>query len=382
MDPLHACPDAVQSGVMTAVGTAVFEGDAASDELVRSIAEHAAAIRVDASVGVPAKSGQLVLAPAGLVVQRGTSSLAYRWGEVPWIGVTRGAVVIRVEAPRERTVTKKEGSVVQRYTDKRRIAFRLQVDRVDEPSIASAFSRVLEDMRASTFSFKGTPWIDYRNAIDRLHGAFDHEDDAVLPIAAAGLWVAVGLMLMFLVPIGVNAATVRTVPAGAFAISDPLGAFDPRSIIAGFALSAMASALVLRFALGEASTVWARGAVRGWAQPHGGRRARIVIRQVGHIVLAVPSAAVIVLIALLTFWPNIAAIVLVNQVGARNEVLLPFISLDEPWRTATSITRETGGAVTIHFADGRMVTTLGHELGGGNLNQYFEHINTWRAAAK
>lgn len=367
---------------MTAVGTAVFEGAGASDELARSIAEHAGAIRVDASVGVPAKSGQLVLAPAGLVIQRSKSSMSYRWGEVRSIGVTRGAVVIKVEAPRERTVTRKEGAVVQRYTEKRRIALRVQVDRVDEPSLAPVFSRVLEDMRASTFSFKGTPWIEYRNEIDRLRGAFDQQDDAVLPIAAAGLWVAVGLMLMFLVPIGVNAATVRTVPTGAFAISDPLGAFDPRSIIAGFALSAMASAFVLRFALGHASTIWARGAVRGWAQPHGGRFARFVIRQVGQIVMGVPSAAVIVLLSVLAFWPNIAALVVVDAAGAHNEVLLPFISLDEPWRNATSISREAAGGVTIHYADGRMVTTVGHELGGGNLNQFFERITTWRAAAK
>ncbi len=366
---------------MTAVGTAVFEGAGSSDELARSITDHAAAIRVDASVGVPAKSAQLVLAPAGLVIQRSKSSTAYRWGEVRSIGVTRGAVIVRVEAPRERTVTKKEGTEVQRYTEKRRIGMRIQVDRVDEPSLAPAFSHVLEDMRASTFSFKGTPWIAYRNEIDRLHGAFDQQDDAVLPLAAAGLWVALGLMLMFLVPIGVNAATVRTVPAGAFAISDPLGAFDPRSIIAGFALAAMASALVLRFALGRASTIWARGAVRGWAQPHSGQLARFVIRQVGQLVLAVPSAAVIVLISLLAFWPNIAAMVIVDPIGAHNEVLLPFISLDEPWRNVTSITRDTAG-VTIHFADGRIATTAGHELGGGNINQFFERINTWRAAAK
>jgi hypothetical protein len=77
---------------------------------------------------------------------------------------------------------------------------------------------------------------------------------------------------------------------------------------------------------------------------------------------------------------NIAAMVIVDQVGARNEVLLPFISLDETWRNAVSISRD-GAGMSIRFADGRTATTVGHELGGGNRDQFFERTTAWRANA-
>jgi hypothetical protein len=243
-------------------------------------------------------------------------------------------------------------------------------------------ARVLEDMRTTKFSFKGTSWIEYQNALDRLRATFHEQDDAILPAAAVGLWVAVGLMAMFLVPVSLNGASARAVPSGVFAISDPLGAFDPRSIIAGFALSALVAAVVLRFALGPSANVWARGAARGWARSESRPAVRFAVRQMGRLLLASSSAAVIVLLALLAFWPNIAATVLVDSNGVRNEVLLPFISLDEPWSRTADIFKESDGGVSIRFADGRGATTEGHELGGGTKTQFFERTTTWWKAAR
>lgn len=366
---------------MTAVGTVALGAGADTDELQRSILEHRSAVLVEARLGVPAKSGQIAFAPAGLVLLHGRRADAYRWSEVLSVGVSRGATVVKLQAPRERVLATKGGTEVKTHIDRRRVALRLVTDGVDEPSLTPLFARVLEDMRTTKFSFKGTSWIEYQNGIDRLHTDFDAQDDAVLPAAATGLWLAVGLMLMFLVPVGVNAASARSVPAGAFAIADSLGPLDPRSVIAAFALSAMFATAVLRFALGPGATVWARGAARGWAQRQSSRSARFVVRQLGRLLLATSSAAVMVLIALLAFWPNVAATVIVQASGVSNEVLLPLISLDEPWSRAADITRDAAG-VTIRFADGRSATTIGHELRGGTLNQFFELTNVWWKAAR
>ena len=361
---------------MAIAGSVALGGPGTSDELGRSIVEHASAIRLEARVGVPGKPAQIALAPAGLALVHAHRTEAYRWSEVRSVGLRRRAILVRTQAARERLVSRKGASEVRSYVEKRTRALRVVIDGVEEPRLTPGIVQVLEEMRRGKFSYQGTSWIAHKNALDRLHGAFDEQDDAVLPAAAAVLWLAVGLIMTLVVPVAVNVAAARAVPAGAFAIADPVGALDPRSAVAGFALSAMIATLVLRLALGPSSTVWARGAARGWGKAASGRLARLGVRQMGRILLGTSSAAVMALLALLSFWPNLAATVLVDQAGVRNEVLLPFISLEEPWRSALEITRAPEG-VTITFADGRRATTTGHVLQGGTLNQFFELTNTW-----
>ncbi len=366
---------------MAMIGTVMAGDPTAPDELFRSIDGYASAIRVVARIGVPAKSARLTLAPAGLAVTRGKQNDAYQWSEVRAVKVSRGAIIVKTEAPRERVTKSKDGTVqIRPYTEKRTRPVRLVVDGVAEPKLVPAFARILEDMRTAKFSYSGTSWIEYQNAHDHLKMDFDHEDDAVLPAAATGLWLAIGLLATTLIPVAINVANVRAVPAGVFAISDRMGPLDPRSIIAGFALSALVATVVLRLAMGGTWTLWARGAARGWARRDSGRLVRLGVRQLGRMFLAASSSAVIVLLALLSFWPNIAATVFVGPSGVRNEVLLPFISLDEPWRSAVDITRAPAG-VTIRFADGRAATTIGHELGGGTEGQLVELSIAWRKAA-
>jgi hypothetical protein len=62
-------------------------------------------------------------------------------------------------------------------------------------------------------------------------------------------------------------------------------------------------------------------------------------------------------------------------------VLLPFISLDEPWKNTVQVTRGPAG-VTIRFADGRVAGTVGHELGGGTEDQFYAYANIWWKAAR
>jgi hypothetical protein len=366
---------------MAMVGSMAVDGSQAPTELLRSISEYASAVQVDARVGIPAKTTRLRLAPAGLAIYQAKTSDAYQWSEVREIAVRRGSIVVTTEAPREKLVRKKEDVQVVAYTEKRSRAMRVVIDGVPEPSLVPAFARILEDMRTAKFSYNGTSWIEYQNAVDRAHTEFLHQDDMVLPAGAAGMWAAIGLLAMALIPLATNAANARAIPAGAFSISDPLGAFDPRSVIAGFALSALITTVVMRLALGKPWPVWARGAARGWARRDNGRYVRLAVRQLGRILLASSSAAVIVLLALLSYWPNIAATVIVAQDGVRNEVLLPFISLEESWKRAVAITREPGG-VTIRFLDGRTASTIGHELGGGTENQLIEVASQWWKAAR
>jgi hypothetical protein len=366
---------------MAMAGSVAVSGPQDSDELLRSIVDYASAVNVDTRVGVPAKPARITLAPAGVAVSDAKGSEAYRWGEVQEVGVRRGTIVLRTEAPRERVIHRKAGVQLHQYVQKRGRAVRVMIDGVEEPTLVPAFARILEDMRTGKFTYNGTSWIDFQNAHDRLQTEFNEQDDAVLPAAAALLWLSVGLLAAVLVPVALNVAAARAVPTGAFAISDKLGVLDPRSVIAGLALSALFASVILRLALGRPATIWIRGAARGWARRDNGGITRIAIRQLGRTLLATSSAAVIFLLALLTFWPNVAATVLVSPAGVRHEVLLPFISLDEPWRNTVQVTRDSAG-VTIRFADGRVAGTIGHELGGGTESQLYEYSNIWWKAAR
>ena len=296
---------------------AVLEGMApaaagAVDELARSIIEHPSAVRLDALVGVPAKAMRILLAPSGVVLRRGSQVSAYTWSEVREVRVRRGTVLLKTEAARERIVRKKEETTIQPYTEKRTRGIRVVVDGVTESGIAAPLVRVLEEMRAGRFSYQGTSWISYVNAIDALHTDFDAHDDPSIPMTATSIWLAVGLIAALVIPVGVNAATLRSVPAGSFALWDPLGVLDPRGVIAGFAFSAMVAGLGLRLALGRAAVIWGHGASRGWARPDSGRLKRLAVRQLARMVMAPASAALIALLALLAFWPNVAATVLVS----------------------------------------------------------------------
>jgi hypothetical protein len=371
-----------------AMAGAVTFGTAAADQLLLAIANDRSAVRTDALVGTLGKMAHVVAGAAGLAFTADRTAVAFEWSDVRSIAVRRASVVVRTEAVRQRVVRTKDGGThVRRTVEKESRAFRLLVDDVQEPGLSVTFARVLEDMRTGAFSTHGTSWHEHQNAVDRLRGEFSDQDDAVLPIAAAGLWLAIGLMSTFLLAVLVNVAAARSIPPATFTLAHRIGPLDPRTIIAAFAFAALAATFVLRMALGRHATVWARGAARGWH--HGGGKLRgFAVRQLGRLILGTSSAAAIVLLACLTFWPNIAATVLIDKDGVRNEVLLPFISLEESWRDATEISRVDAAdprdrpGVRIRFADGREVTTIGQDLGGGTEGQLFEVASNWRKAAR
>jgi hypothetical protein len=370
---------------MAIAGTAFRFG--AADEQLLAIASDGAAVRADAHTGPFRALVHVLAAPAGFALVGERSGEAFAWSEVRSVTVSRGYVVVRTEAVRATVVQTKHGPEVRRTVQQRAHALRMTIDDVEEPDLSSTFARVLDDMRRGAFTYHGTSWIEHANAIERLRDQFTDQDDVILPFAAAAMWVMVGLLTMLVLAVIVNVVAARSVPAGAFVLAQRISPLDPRTIVASFAFSAMATTLVLRLALGRQAVVWARGAARGWHASHG-RVRWLATRQLARILLGTASAAAITLLALLTFWLNVANTVFIDQQGVRNEVLLPFISIDERWRDAREITRlEAGEAVDrlgvrIRFADGREVSTVGQQLGGGTEGQLFEHANAWRTAAR
>jgi hypothetical protein len=351
---------------MAMARTAAFGGRAA-DELLLAISNDSSSARGDTHLGVFGKRAHVIAGRLGMAFTEDRTATAYHWREIHTIKLRRGSVIVQTADGKER-------------------AFRLVVDDVEEPMLSATFCKVLEEMRSGTFTQHGTAWHEHQNAIERLEGEFSDQDDAVLPLAAAGLWLAIGLMCIFLVAALVNAAAARAIPAGAFSLAHRIGPLDPRTVIAGFAFAALITTVVLRFALGRHAIVWARGAARGWHRTDSTPR-RFAVRQLGRLLLASSSSAAIVLLAFLTFWPNIAMTVLVDQEGVRNEILFPFISIEEQWRDVTEIGRVDAGdaatrAVRIRFADGRELSTVGQDLSGGTEGQFFEVTTAWRSAAR
>ena len=326
------------------------------------IASDRAGARTDAALGVFGKPVHVVAGTRGIAFTHGREAEAYSWDEVRSIDVRRRSVRVAVAD--------------------RSYVFRLVIDDVVEPTLSGVFVSILEELRAHKFSRNGTAWHEYQNAIERIEGEFADEDDRIPQFAAAGLLIAIGAMSTVVVAAMVNAAAARAVPAGAFSIGERIGATDPRAIIAAFAFSSLMTSYVFRFALGRQALVWARGVARGWHRS-GSRAWHIAIRQLGRSLLATSSSAAVVLLALLAFWPNIATTVLIDSAGVRNEVLLPFISVDESWRNAVEVSRvdpaspDDRAGVRIRFADGREIATNAHMLGGGSEGQLFELAKTW-----
>lgn len=372
---------------MALAGTAAF-GQSVADELVLSIINDQGAVRSDAHGGTFARPLHVVAAPAGLAFLTERSAEAYRWMDVREVTLRRHSLVVRTESTRERIVpTDGGGAEIRRTFEEKTRVFRLVVDDVEEESLSALFARVLGEMKDGGFSYNGTAWHEYQNAIERLEHEFAYQDDHVLPAAAGGLWVALGLLATILVASALNVTSARAVPPDTFTLSHRVAPYDPRAIIAGFAISALLTGIVLRVGLGRQATVWIRGAARGWH--HGsGRVRRTVIRSIGRVLLSASTASAVLLLALLAYWPSIASTVLIDEHGLHDEVLLPFVSLDHSWRdvmqierVATSSDPNDRAGVLIRFIDGSTVTTVGNDLGGGTEGQLYQVALSWWKAA-
>jgi hypothetical protein len=352
---------------MTVMGAAALTG--ASDQLALSIVNDRA-VRSDAREGVWGKRVHVAAAPAGIAFVGEKITHAYPWDEVKSVRVRRGSVVVKPATGQMRTRS-----------------FRLVVDDIEEPGLSKTFARVIEDMRAGAFAFNGSAWFEHQNAHDRLRPEFTDQDDHTLPGVALGMWFALGLVGAVIVALALNVAQARGIPAGYFSVSHRASALDPRVIVAAFALSALLTSLIMRFALGPQYSVWVRGVGRGWKET-GNRAWRLIVRQLGRMLIATKSSAIVMLLALLAFWPNIAASALVGADGVRHEVVLPVFGLDEKWSAVTDISI-TGSStsdlrdrtVTIKFNDGRELVAQPDDIVGGTATQLYNLATQWRKAA-
>jgi hypothetical protein len=350
---------------MAVAGAAALTG--ANDALALSIV-NARGARSDAREGVWGKRVHIAAAPEGIAFVGERVTHAYNWEEVKAIKVRRNAVVVKLTTGQMRTRV-----------------FRLVVDEVEEPALSKTFARVLRDMCAGSFAFNGSPWFEHQNAVDRLRPAFSDQDDHMLPGVAMGMWFALALVLTVMVALALNAAQARAIPAGAFSVGHRASAIDPRVIIAAFAASSLVTSLILRLALGPQYFTWVRGVARGW-QETGSRVWRLLVRQLARVLIARQSAMIVLLLALLAFWPNIAATALVSADGIQHEILLPFISLDERWTGVSEINLIEGSdlrdrSVLFRFADGRELLAAPDQITGGTPTQLYNVTTSWRKAA-
>jgi len=341
----------------------------AVDALALTIVNDAVAVRSDAREGVFGRRMHVAASVSGIAFLTDRTSFAYGWSEVSQIDVQRRSVVVRTAYPKP--ITRR---------------FRIVMDEVEEPALSDAFAGVLEEMRVGTFGRTGTGWIHYQNTLEHLHRNFAPFDDRFLPSVSLLLWVALGLLASIVVASAVNLAQVHGVPAGMFAIWHRITLLDPRALIAGFAASSLFTTVVLHVGFGDGALVWMRGAARGWHE-RVPKPLRLVTRHLSRAMLARSTSALVLLLSLLVFWPNIAATELVGADGLRNAVLLPFISLDEKWNDVVEISQVQPAnsterpSVLIRFADGRVLLATPEDLGGGTTGQFYARAQAWRAAA-
>lgn len=378
--------DAARPESQVAAAPIVETTPTAQEDLLAEIVGHSGAIRKDVRLGLFWRA-QLVMTPRGFALVRWRKAVAYAWSEVKDIRASRGAVVIATQADRERVVKTKEGTKFRQYVERRTHRIQLNFEGATEPHVAAELARVLEDMRAGKFSFNSTSWHELENGLERIRGQFADQDDPIVPTAAATLWIFLGLMSLIIVPEAVNLATDFRPALGAFAIQPRYEAFDPRTIVAAFSVSALLTRLVLRAALGEQADIWARGTLRGW-HTAGSHRMRLATRQLARVLLGTTPAAALVLVCVAAFLPTAASTLMIDAAGIREVAPLPLVGIDRGWNNVIdviktpSLERLQKFGVTIRFEDGREVTTVGHDLAGGNDGQLFERANAWRAALR
>jgi len=350
-------------------------------ELMAAIAKHPAVIRKDVRFGFFGRA-RVELSPIGFALVGLRTGTAYTWAEVKDVQASRGRLLIRTEADREKVVKTKESTTTQPYVEKLTRALVISMDGATEPGFAPYIAKVMQDMRAQTFNYHATSWLEYENALERVKGEFAENDDSFVPAVAGALFAFILLAGMFILPEIVNLASDIKPPAGAFVVQPRYGWFDIRSVVMAVGLSALLTRLVLRLGLGSSALSWARGSVRGW-HTSGPVPLRIATRELARLLLATSVSAGALLFGFAAFAPTVASTLVIDSVGLREVVPLPIIGVDKKWSDVSEVQRSEGPGrlegigVTVFFNDGRWVTTVDHDLSGGTDGQLFQRATGW-----
>jgi hypothetical protein len=350
-------------------------------ELMNAIGKHPGAIKKDVRFGLVGRA-RLELAPTGIALVGLRGGTAYTWSEVQDVQAQRGQLLIKTEAPREKVVKTKEGTTWEPYVEKMTRALVISIDGASEPGFAPHIARVMQDMKAQTFNYHATSWLEYENALERMKTEFAEHDDQFVPAVAGALFAFIFIAGLAILPEIINLATDIKPAAGAFVVQPRYLWFDLRSAVMAVGMSALLTRLVLRLGLGPAALSWARGTVRGW--PTGGPRAvRFATRQLARLLLSTSIAAGAMLVGFATFTPTVASTLVIDSVGLREVVPLPFVGIDRQWAGVSDVQKSKGPGrlegfgVTVFFGDGRWITTIDHDLSGGSDGQLLKAATSW-----
>ena len=358
-------------------------------DLMAAIGKHPAVIRQDVRFGLFGRA-RLELAPIGVALVGLRTGTAYTWAEVRDVQANRGRLVIKTEADREKVVKTKEGTTTEAYVEKLTRALVVSIDGATEPGFAPHVAKVMQDMKAQTFNYQATSWLEYENALERVRGEFAEHDDPFVPAVAGALFAFIFFAGLFILPEIVNLASDIRPPAGsgAFVVQPRYSWLDLRSFVMAVGLSALLTRLVLRLGLGSSALAWARGTVRGW-HTTGPRPLRIATRELARLLLSTSIAAAALFLGFAAFAPMVASTLVIDSVGLREVVPLPIIGIDKKWSDVTDVQRSEGPGrlegigVTVIFSGGRWITTVDHDLSGGTDGQLLKSATSlWQNATR
>lgn len=358
-------------------------------DLMAAIGKHPAVIRQGVRFGLFG-SARLELAPIGVALVGPRTGTAYTWAEVKDIQANRGRLLIKTEADREKVVKTKESTTVQPYVEKLTRDLVVAIDGATEPGFAPYVAKVMQDMKAQTFNYHATSWLEYENALERVRGEFAEHDDPFVPAVAGALFAFIFFAGLFILPEIVNLASDIRPPAGsgAFVVQPRYSWLDIRSFVMAVGLSALLTRLVLRLGLGSSALAWARGTVRGW-HTTGPRPVRIATRELARLLLSTSVAAAALFLGFAAFAPTVASTLVIDNAGLREVVPLPIIGIDKKWSEVTDVQRSEGPGrlegigVTVLFSGGRWITTVDHDLSGGTDNQLLKSATSlWQNATR
>jgi hypothetical protein len=358
-------------------------------DLMAAIGKHPNVIRTGVRFGMFGRA-RLELAPIGVALVGLRTGTAYTWNEVKEVQGNRGRLLLKTEADREKVVKTKESTTTQPYVEKLTRALVISIDGATEPGLAPYVAKVMQDMKAQTFNYHATSWLEYENALERVRGEFAEHDDPFVPAVAGALFAFIFFAGLFMLPEIVNLASDIRPPAGsgAFVVQPRYSWFDLRSFVMAVGLSALLTRLVLRLGLGASALSWARGTVRGW-HTSGPQVMRFATRELARLLLSTSVAIAALFLGFAAFAPTVASTLVIDNVGLHEVVPLPIVGIDKKWSEVTDVQRSEGPGrlegigVTVFFSGGRWITTVDHDLSGGTDGQLLKTATSlWQNATR
>jgi hypothetical protein len=260
------------------------------------------------------------------------------------------------------------------------IAIGIALDAVTEPGLAPAFAAVLEAGRNGALEPNTGTLHELGLGIDRTLESFGDADDPVVPLAVGAVVVFVGLVLLAAVPTILELVAHIEPGPGAFALMPRIAFFDPRVVVAAFALSSALAVTVGQFALGPAAMAWARGTLRGWHRNASGfeATARLVIAR---LMLVSRVAGLIAGVAIVSLLPSAFARAVIDVDGIHEASGFPVLSRDRSWSEVADVAalavgvgeRAEGFDTMLVFSDGERFSTRGRDLAGGTVRQIYDY---------